>query len=108
MQPCKVVKVSFYLCSTRNGPKIYSFSSTTDSSAAANLDKSVFKVMINGNLEKRIIDVISDHKNQNDDKGVISRRLTAKKLQMPCLKALASSLKNSNRNSKILFSCVTT
>ncbi|XP_010291195.1 PREDICTED: ATP-dependent RNA helicase DHX29-like, partial [Phaethon lepturus] len=62
-------------------PKTYSFSSTTDSSAAGNLDKSVLKVMINGNLEKRIIDVINDHKNQNDDKGIISRRLTAKKLQ---------------------------
>ncbi|KAM6187842.1 ATP-dependent RNA helicase DHX29 isoform 2-T2 [Sarcoramphus papa] len=65
----------------KQGPKTYSFSSTTDSSAAANLDKSVLKVMINGNLEKRIIDVINDHKNQNDDKGIISRRLTAKKLQ---------------------------
>ncbi|NXT35627.1 DHX29 helicase, partial [Pelecanoides urinatrix] len=63
------------------GPKTYSFSSTTDSSAAANLDKSVLKVMINGNLEKRIIDVINDHKNQNDNTGMISRRLTAKKLQ---------------------------
>lgn len=38
--------------------------------------------MINGNLEKRIIDVINDHKKQNDDKGMISRRLTAKKLQV--------------------------
>ncbi|XP_059689299.1 ATP-dependent RNA helicase DHX29 isoform X3 [Gavia stellata] len=65
----------------KQGPKTYSFSSTTDSSAAANLDKSVLKVMINGNLEKRIIDVINDHKKQNDDKGMISRRLTAKKLQ---------------------------
>ncbi|KAJ7415041.1 hypothetical protein WISP_80048 [Willisornis vidua] len=63
------------------GPKTYSFSSTTDSSAAANLDKSVLKVTINGHLEKRIIDVINDHKNQNDDKGMISKRLTAKKLQ---------------------------
>ncbi|XP_009081759.1 PREDICTED: ATP-dependent RNA helicase DHX29-like, partial [Acanthisitta chloris] len=62
-------------------PKTYSFSSTMDSSAAANLDKSVLKVMINGNLEKRIIDVINDHRNQNDDKGMISKRLTAKKLQ---------------------------
>ncbi|XP_054254191.1 ATP-dependent RNA helicase DHX29-like isoform X3 [Indicator indicator] len=65
----------------KQGPKTYSLSSTTDSSAAANLDKSVLKVMINGNLEKRIIDVINDHKSQNDDKGMISRRLTAKKLQ---------------------------
>ncbi|NXT57546.1 DHX29 helicase, partial [Pluvianellus socialis] len=39
------------------------------------------QVMINGNLEKRIIDVINDHKKQNDDKGMISKRLTAKKLQ---------------------------
>ncbi|TRZ14280.1 hypothetical protein HGM15179_012819 [Zosterops borbonicus] len=38
-------------------------------------------VTINGNLEKRIIDVINNHKNQNDDKGMISKRLTAKKLQ---------------------------
>ncbi|XP_071658142.1 ATP-dependent RNA helicase DHX29 isoform X2 [Patagioenas fasciata] len=65
----------------KQGPKTYSFSSTTDSNAAANLDKSVLKVMINGSLEKRIIDVINDHKKQNDDKGMISKRLTAKKLQ---------------------------
>ncbi|XP_027766093.1 ATP-dependent RNA helicase DHX29 isoform X3 [Empidonax traillii] len=65
----------------RQGPKTYSFSSATDSGAAANLDKSVLKVTINGNLEKRIIDVINDHKTQNDDKGMISKRLTAKKLQ---------------------------
>jgi len=38
--------------------------------------------MINGNLEKKIIDVINDHKKQNDDKGMISKRLTAKKLQV--------------------------
>uniref|UniRef100_A0A674H593 ATP-dependent RNA helicase DHX29 n=1 Tax=Taeniopygia guttata TaxID=59729 RepID=A0A674H593_TAEGU len=63
------------------GPKTYSFGSTTDSNAAANLDKSVLKVTINGNLEKRIIDVINNHKNQNEDKGMISKRLTAKKLQ---------------------------
>uniref|UniRef100_A0A8C5TE73 RNA helicase n=1 Tax=Malurus cyaneus samueli TaxID=2593467 RepID=A0A8C5TE73_9PASS len=36
------------------------------------------QVMINGNLEKRIIDVINNHKNQNDDKGMISKRLTTK------------------------------
>ncbi|NXC86677.1 DHX29 helicase, partial [Cercotrichas coryphoeus] len=39
------------------------------------------KVTINGNLEKRIIDVINNHKNQNDGKGMISKRLTTKKLQ---------------------------
>ncbi|KAM8793039.1 ATP-dependent RNA helicase DHX29 [Eudromia elegans] len=63
------------------GPKTYSFSSTDSSGAAANLDKSILKVMINSNLEKRIIDVINEHKKQNDDKGMISKRLTTKKLQ---------------------------
>lgn len=40
------------------------------------------QVMISSNLEKRIIDVINDHKKQNNDKGMISRRLTTKKLQV--------------------------
>ncbi|XP_062368583.1 ATP-dependent RNA helicase DHX29 isoform X2 [Cinclus cinclus] len=65
----------------KQGPKTYSFGSTADPSAAANLDKSVLKVTINGNLEKRIIDVINNHKNKNDGKGIISKRLTTKKLQ---------------------------
>uniref|UniRef100_A0A8B9R3A5 ATP-dependent RNA helicase DHX29 n=1 Tax=Anas platyrhynchos TaxID=8839 RepID=A0A8B9R3A5_ANAPL len=67
----------------KQGPKTYSFSSPVDSSAAAaaNLDKSILKVTINSNLEKRIIDLINNHKKQNDDKGMISKRLTAKKLQ---------------------------
>ncbi|NWU73125.1 DHX29 helicase, partial [Pterocles burchelli] len=39
------------------------------------------QVMINGNLEKKIIDIINDRKKHSDDKGMISRRLTAKKLQ---------------------------
>uniref|UniRef100_A0A8D0GSB7 ATP-dependent RNA helicase DHX29 n=1 Tax=Sphenodon punctatus TaxID=8508 RepID=A0A8D0GSB7_SPHPU len=62
-------------------PKTYSFGSTTDPSAPANLDKSILKVVIDSNLEKRIIGVINDHKKENSDKGMISRRLTAKKLQ---------------------------
>uniref|UniRef100_A0A8C0GUC2 RNA helicase n=1 Tax=Chelonoidis abingdonii TaxID=106734 RepID=A0A8C0GUC2_CHEAB len=65
----------------KQGPKTYSFGSAPDSSAAANLDKSILKVVINSNLEKRIIGVINEHKKQSDDKGMISRRLTAKKLQ---------------------------
>lgn len=40
--------------------------------------------MINSNLEKRIIGVINDHKKQSGEKGMISRRLTAKKLQVKC------------------------
>ncbi|XP_045695817.1 ATP-dependent RNA helicase DHX29 isoform X2 [Phyllostomus hastatus] len=63
------------------GPKIYSFNSANDSGGPANLDKSILKVVINNNLEQRVIGVINEHKKQNDDKGVISGRLTAKKLQ---------------------------
>ncbi|EHH26500.1 ATP-dependent RNA helicase DHX29 [Macaca mulatta] len=65
----------------KQGPKIYSFNSANDSSGPANLDKSVLKVVINNKLEQRIIGVINEHKKQNNDKGMISGRLTAKKLQ---------------------------
>uniref|UniRef100_A0A8C7E3H0 RNA helicase n=1 Tax=Naja naja TaxID=35670 RepID=A0A8C7E3H0_NAJNA len=40
-----------------------------------------FQVIINSNLEKRIIAIINEHKKQTGEKGMISRRLTAKKLQ---------------------------
>ncbi|XP_044519894.1 ATP-dependent RNA helicase DHX29 isoform X1 [Gracilinanus agilis] len=65
----------------RQGPKIYSFNSATDSGTPSNLDKSILKVFINSKLEQRIIGVINEHKKQNNDKGMISGRLTAKKLQ---------------------------
>lgn len=65
----------------KQGPKIYSFNSANDSGGPANLDKSILKVVINNKLEQKIIGVINEHKKQNNDKGVISGRLTAKKLQ---------------------------
>uniref|UniRef100_A0A8C0XAV7 ATP-dependent RNA helicase DHX29 n=1 Tax=Castor canadensis TaxID=51338 RepID=A0A8C0XAV7_CASCN len=65
----------------KQGPKIYSFSSANDSGGPANMDKSILKVVINNKLEQRIIGVINEHKKQSNDKGVISGRLTAKKLQ---------------------------
>uniref|UniRef100_A0A452SCK4 ATP-dependent RNA helicase DHX29 n=1 Tax=Ursus americanus TaxID=9643 RepID=A0A452SCK4_URSAM len=65
----------------KQGPKIYSFNSANDSGGPANLDKSILKVVINHKLEQRIIGVINEHKKQNNDKGVISGRLTVKKLQ---------------------------
>ncbi|XP_040833473.1 ATP-dependent RNA helicase DHX29 isoform X2 [Ochotona curzoniae] len=65
----------------KQGPKIYSFNSANDSGGPANVDKSILKVVINNKLEQRIIGVINEHKKQNNDKGVISGRLTAKKLQ---------------------------
>lgn len=40
------------------------------------------QVVINNKLEQRIIGVINEHKKQNNGKGVISGRLTAKKLQV--------------------------
>lgn len=42
------------------------------------------QVVINNKLEQKIIGVINEHKKQNNDKGVISGRLTAKKLQVLC------------------------
>lgn len=41
-------------------------------------------MVINNKLEQKIIGVINEHKKQNNDKGVISGRLTAKKLQVFC------------------------
>ncbi|XP_052015619.1 ATP-dependent RNA helicase DHX29 [Apodemus sylvaticus] len=65
----------------KQGPKIYSFNSANDSGGSANLDKSVLKVVINNKLEQRIISVINEHKKQNNGRGAISGRLSAKKLQ---------------------------
>ncbi|KAK9408547.1 ATP-dependent RNA helicase DHX29, partial [Crotalus adamanteus] len=63
----------------KQGPKTYSFGSAVESSAST--DESILKVIINSNLEKRIIAIINEHKKQTGEKGMISRRLTAKKLQ---------------------------
>ncbi|XP_017345431.1 ATP-dependent RNA helicase DHX29 [Ictalurus punctatus] len=74
-------------------PKTYSLpsnssssSSTTtttttqgDSSAAA-ADKSVLKVVIHPDLEKKIIKLINDHREEHADRGPISGRITSKKL----------------------------
>jgi hypothetical protein len=40
------------------------------------------QVVINNKLEQRIIGVINEHKKQNSDRGAISGRLSAKKLQV--------------------------
>ncbi|XP_031215961.1 ATP-dependent RNA helicase DHX29 [Mastomys coucha] len=65
----------------KQGPKIYSFNSANDSGGSANMDKSILKVVINNKLEQRIIGVINEHKKQNNNRGAISGRLSAKKLQ---------------------------
>ncbi|XP_023679147.2 ATP-dependent RNA helicase dhx29 isoform X1 [Paramormyrops kingsleyae] len=63
-------------------PKTYSFANTAqaESGGAPSHDKSILKVVIQADLEKRIIKLINDYRQENGDKGPISRRLTTKKL----------------------------
>ncbi|XP_062898996.1 ATP-dependent RNA helicase DHX29 isoform X1 [Mobula hypostoma] len=65
------------------GPKTYSFgaSSLNELSAAGNLDRSILKVVIKPDLEKKVIGLINQFKTQHSKSGTISGRLTAKKLQ---------------------------
>ncbi|NP_001091401.1 ATP-dependent RNA helicase DHX29 [Xenopus laevis] len=67
--------------SNKQGPKTYSFASSSDSGVSVNHDKSVLKVVIEAKLEKRIISLINEHKKLNSNKGTVSGRLTSKKLQ---------------------------
>lgn len=80
-RPAPAVPTSAREPRVKQGPKIYSFNSANDSGGSANLDKSILKVVINNKLEQRIIGVINEHKKQHNDRGVISGRLSAKKLQ---------------------------
>ncbi|XP_053557253.1 ATP-dependent RNA helicase DHX29 [Bombina bombina] len=66
---------------SKQGPKTYSFASSTDSAGNINRDKSILKVMIDSKLEKRIISLVNEHKKLNCNKGTVSGRLTSKKLQ---------------------------
>ncbi|XP_026639522.1 ATP-dependent RNA helicase DHX29 isoform X2 [Microtus ochrogaster] len=80
-RPAPAVSTSAREPRVKQGPKIYSFNSANDSGGSANMDKSILKVVINNKLEQRIIGMINEHKKQNNDKGMISGRLSAKKLQ---------------------------
>lgn len=95
-RPAPAVPTSAREPRVKQGPKIYSFNSANDSGGSANLDKSILKVVINNKLEQRIIGVINEHKKQNNDRGVISGRLSAKKLQMHFLKDSVRNLKSNN------------
>uniref|UniRef100_A0A8C9VL96 ATP-dependent RNA helicase DHX29 n=1 Tax=Scleropages formosus TaxID=113540 RepID=A0A8C9VL96_SCLFO len=68
--------------SKAKAPKTYSFASPAqgDSGGALAHDKSVLKVIIQADLEKRVIKLINEYRLENGDKGPVSRRLTAKKL----------------------------
>ncbi|KAK3549943.1 hypothetical protein QTP86_016870 [Hemibagrus guttatus] len=68
--------------SKTKAPKTYSLSSSSssqgDNSGAA--DKSVLKVVIHPDLEKKVIKLINDHRQEYADRGPVSGRITSKKL----------------------------
>nr|XP_046231230.1 ATP-dependent RNA helicase DHX29 [Scatophagus argus] len=61
-------------------PKTYSLANTAQVDTGGVLDKSILKVSIHADLEKKIIKLINDFREENGDKGPISGRLTSKKL----------------------------
>uniref|UniRef100_A0A673C9W6 ATP-dependent RNA helicase DHX29 n=1 Tax=Sphaeramia orbicularis TaxID=375764 RepID=A0A673C9W6_9TELE len=60
-------------------PKTYSLANTAQVDTGIS-DKSILKVSIQADLEKKIIKLINDFREENGDKGPISGRLTSKKL----------------------------
>ncbi|CAB1352125.1 unnamed protein product [Coregonus sp. 'balchen'] len=62
------------------GPKTYSLTNTAQVDTGGVADKSILKVVIQADLEKKIIKLINDFRQENGDKGPISGRLTNKKL----------------------------
>ncbi|XP_068190674.1 ATP-dependent RNA helicase DHX29 [Antennarius striatus] len=61
-------------------PKTYSMSNSAQVDTGGVSDKSILKVSIQADLEKKIIKLINDFREENGDKGPISGRLTTKKL----------------------------
>ncbi|GLD55488.1 ATP-dependent RNA helicase Dhx29-like protein, partial [Lates japonicus] len=61
-------------------PKTYSLANTTQVDTGGVSDKSILKVAIQADLEKKIIKLVNDFRQENGDKGPISGRLTSKKL----------------------------
>uniref|UniRef100_A0A3P8TS41 RNA helicase n=1 Tax=Amphiprion percula TaxID=161767 RepID=A0A3P8TS41_AMPPE len=61
-------------------PKTYSLANTAQVDTGGVSDKSILKVSIEADLEKKIIKLINDFRQENGDKGPISGRLTSKKL----------------------------
>ncbi|KAM4720248.1 ATP-dependent RNA helicase dhx29 [Anableps anableps] len=61
-------------------PKTYSLANTAQVDTGGVSDKSILKVSIQAELEKKIIKLINDFRQENGDKGPISGRLTTKKL----------------------------
>ncbi|KAG8010799.1 ATP-dependent RNA helicase dhx29, partial [Nibea albiflora] len=61
-------------------PKTYSLANTAQVDTGGVSDKSILKVAIQADLEKKIIKLVNDFRDENGDKGPISGRLTSKKL----------------------------
>ncbi|KAJ8399999.1 hypothetical protein AAFF_G00400380 [Aldrovandia affinis] len=63
-------------------PKTYSFASASQVDTGGNPahDKSILKVVIQADLEKKVIKLINEYRQENGDKGPVSGRLTTKKL----------------------------
>ncbi|CAL8322444.1 unnamed protein product [Lota lota] len=61
-------------------PRTYSLANTAQVDTGGVADKSILKVVIQVDLEKKIIKLINDFRQENGDKGPISGRLTNKKL----------------------------
>ncbi|XP_029301118.1 ATP-dependent RNA helicase DHX29 [Cottoperca gobio] len=61
-------------------PKTYSLANTAQVDTGGVTDKSILKVVIQADLEKKIIKLINDFREENGDKGPVSGRLTNKKL----------------------------
>lgn len=61
-------------------PKTYSLANTAQVDTGGVSDKSILKVTIQADLEKKIIKLINDFREENGDKGPISGRITTKKL----------------------------
>ncbi|XP_070845311.1 ATP-dependent RNA helicase DHX29 [Chaetodon trifascialis] len=66
--------------SKSKAPKTYSLANTAQVDTGGVSDKSILKVAIQADLEKKIIKLINDFREENGDKGPISGRLTSKKL----------------------------
>ncbi|KAM4527774.1 ATP-dependent RNA helicase DHX29 [Odontesthes bonariensis] len=66
--------------SKSKAPKTYSLTNTAQVDTGGVSDKSILKVYIQADLERKIIKLINDFRQENGDKGPISGRLTSKKL----------------------------
>ncbi|RVE65945.1 hypothetical protein OJAV_G00121680 [Oryzias javanicus] len=71
---------------SKAAPKTYSLTNTAQVEKGGVSEKSILTVCIQADLEKKIIKLINDFRQENGDKGPISGRLTTKKLLGFCSK----------------------